>query len=62
MQCLDLLGPLDISEETREELVSHARPAGTLRWSGSEQEVSASAQRVSEMLQLIVSLRDYQYA
>ena len=60
--CLDLLGPLDISEQTREELVSHASPAGTLRWGGSEQDVSASTQRVSEMLQLIVSLRDYQYA
>ena len=60
--CLDLLGPLDISEQTREELVSHASPAGALRWSGSEQDVSASTQRVSEMLQLIVSLRDYQYA
>ena len=29
--CLDLLGPLDISEQTREELVSHASPAGALR-------------------------------
>ena len=60
--CLDILGPLDISEQTREELVGHASPEGTLRWGGSEQDVSASTQRVSEMLQLIVSLRDYQYA
>ena len=60
--CLDILGPLDISEQTREELVGHASSDGTLRWGGSEQDVSASTQRVSEMLQLIVSLRDYQCA
>ena len=59
--CLDLMGPLEVSQETRQELTSHASAGGTLRW-GTERESSASTERISEMLQLIVSLRDYQYA
>ena len=59
--CLDLMGPLEVSEETRQELASHASAAGTLGW-GAEDEVRRSTERISEMLQLIVSLRDYQYA
>ena len=59
--CLDLMGPLDVDDETREELVGHAGSSGPLRW-GSQQDAGASTERVAEMLQLIVSLRDYQYA
>ena len=58
--CLDLMGPLDVNQETRQELVEHSAEGGTLRW-GSEQESGSSTHRVTEMLQLIVSLRDYQY-
>ena len=58
--CLDLMGPLEIGGDAREELVSHADQDGPLRWS-SEEESSSSAQRVGEMLQLIVSLRDFQF-
>ena len=59
--CLDLMGPLEVNQETRQELVNHsAEGGGTLRW-GSEQESTSSTHRVTEMLQLIVSLRDYQY-
>ncbi len=59
--CLDLMGPLEVSQETRQELASHASAGGALRW-GTEQEVRTATERISEMLQLIVSLRDYQYA
>ena len=59
--CLDLLGPLEVDRNTREELVSHAAEDGTLRWNTRE-ESESSTQRVGEMLQLIVSLRDYQFA
>ena len=58
--CLDLMGPLELSQETRQELVDHANISGDLAWGGNQEE-SASG-RVSEMLQLIVSLRDYMYA
>ena len=59
--CLDLMGPLDVSQDIREELLEHARDAGSLSWS-TERQAADSTQRVAEMLQLIVSLRDYQYA
>jgi len=58
--CLDLMGPLELSQETRQELIDHANIFGDLVWGGNQEE-SASG-RVSEMLQLIVSLRDYMYA
>ena len=58
---LDLVGPLDVDGQTRDELVSHANDEGTLRW-GTEEEDISSTRRVGEMLQLTVSLRDYQFA
>ena len=59
--CLELMGPIDVDQDTRQELVGHASSTGPLRW-GSEEDVGGSTQQVAEMLQLIVSLRDYQYA
>ena len=59
--CLDLMGPLEVDREAREELVSHATEDGMLRWS-TQQDSESSPQRVGEMLQLIVSLREYQFA
>ena len=59
--CLDLLGPLEIDQATRQELVSHAAEGGVLFWATDDQ-ADTSTQRIAEMLQLIVSLRDYQYA
>ena len=58
--CLDLMGPLEVNEGTRQELVDHGNAEGTLRW-GTDQEVTSSTGRAAEMLQLIVSLREYQY-
>ena len=58
---LDLMGPLEVDEESRRELVAHAKEDGTLRWN-TERRSSSSTERVGEMLQLIVSLRDYQFA
>ena len=59
--CLDLMGPVEIDQMTREELVGHASEDGYLNWK-DEDSSEASAKRVGEMLQLIVSLRDYQFA
>ena len=59
--CLDLMGPLEVDDATRQELVSHAENGGTVSWA-TDSDVSNSEERISEMLQLIVSLRDYQYA
>ena len=59
--CLDLMGPLDLAPATRQELIDHAEIDGDLIWS-TDKDAEFSTMRVSEMLQLIVSLRDYQYA
>ncbi len=59
--CLDLMGPLEVTGESRDELIGFVGEAGDFSWS-SESEVAESTRRVSELLQLIVSLREYQYA
>ena len=47
-----------MGSDTKTQLVSHASEAGSLNW-GNQQ---AAAQRVGEMLQLIASSREFQYA
>jgi hypothetical protein len=54
--CLDLIGPLEVGTETRQELLEQAREGGDLRWDAPNAE-----QRVAEMLQLIVAMREYQF-
>ncbi len=58
---LDLMGPLSLSDATRGELVDHAKGFGELRF-GTEKEASASAERIKELLQLVVATREYQLA
>ena len=58
--CLDLMGPLDVEEATRRELIDHAQEGGDLRWAGQGEQTSA--QRVNEMLQLIAGIQEYQLA
>jgi uncharacterized protein (DUF1800 family) len=56
---LDLIGPLHASQETRAALLHYARLGGELRF-GTTDEERTSAQRVGELLQLIVASREYQ--
>jgi uncharacterized protein (DUF1800 family) len=58
--CLDLLGPLEVQPNVRQQLIEHAKEGGTLCW-GTEQEANTSRARVGEMLQLIASVREFQY-
>jgi hypothetical protein len=58
--CLDLLGPLELEPEVRQRLVEHASEGGTLRWSTAH-DAGMSNKRVGEMLQMIASLREFQY-
>ena len=51
--CLELMGPISVSPRTRQELVEHTADA-----SGDGE----SAERVKELLQLIVATREYQMA
>jgi hypothetical protein len=59
--CLDLLGPLEVTSQSRDEVIDFAREQGEFLWD-SEEAARSSIQRVGELLQLIVSLREYQYA
>ena len=59
--CLDLMGPLEVNPGTRDELRAFAAEGDDFGWDSAEQ-AQTSAERVSELLQLIVALREYQYA
>ena len=59
--CLDLIGPLEVSEKTRNSLVDHAKRGLPLN-KGTEAERGQFARSVGEMLQLIVATAEYQYA
>ena len=59
--CLDLLGPVRVEEDTRQELIAHAESDGPVRRGNSEEERTVFAHRVGEMLQLIASTREYQF-
>jgi len=55
--CLDLLGPLTVAPSTRQELIAHTAADGDLRFDSDD-----AAARIRDLLQLIVSLREYQLA
>jgi len=59
--CLDLLGPVEVASETRQELVAQAKEWGQTAWA-SETSAKTADKRVGEMLQLIVATREYQFA
>ncbi len=59
-ECVDLIGPLQVSEQTRAELISHAEGDGALSWAGDDA-YAASSQRVGEMLALIAATPEYQF-
>ncbi len=58
--CLDFAGPLPVGAETRSTLLELARSGGELRFE-SEDDREDSKSRVVQMLQLIVSTREYQF-
>jgi hypothetical protein len=58
--CLDLVGPMTVNEDTREELLSAAVEEGDLSFA-TEAERLQSSDRVSRLLQLIVATREYQF-
>ncbi len=60
-RCLDLVGPLEVSSETREALLKRARTGGDLSF-GSEAQREASASRIRRLLQYVVASREYQFA
>jgi uncharacterized protein (DUF1800 family) len=59
--CLDLLGPLEVGEQTYAELLAQAESEGELCWD-KEQDVKTSEHRIGVMLALISASREYQLA
>jgi hypothetical protein len=59
--CLDVMGPLEIPSESRGELLDHARKLGEFDWE-DDRPGQGGATKVTEILQLVVSLREYQFA
>ena len=59
--CLDLLGPMEIDDKARAELIHHLAADDGLSWDGDE-ESSRSEEWAGELLQLIVSLREFQFS
>ena len=59
--CLDLMGPLDVEDDIRQELIEHAESFGPFDWDTDSENENAAAV-ASEIIQLIVSLREYQFA
>ena len=57
--CLELTGPLVVADDTKEELLAHARASDGSR-SGPEEEIDATATKITDMLKLIVATREYQ--
>jgi uncharacterized protein (DUF1800 family) len=60
-RCLDLLGPIPASEDTRASLVEFASREGTLNLQG-HQPGDESEQRVGDLLRLVAATREFQLA
>ena len=56
--CLDLMGPLAVSDRTHHALATFAQQSGPLRLVAGDR---AAEERVTEMLQLIVATREFQF-
>src|SRR5918912_2949393 len=58
--CMDMLGCLNITEDTRRELVAHAQRGGELRH-GAEAERAAFTRRCGEMFQMLAATAEFQF-
>jgi hypothetical protein len=59
--CLDLLGPVEVADDTRKVLTEQARQWGQIRWDTTAHK-EAATKHTGELLQLIVATREYQFA
>jgi len=58
--CLDLLGPMELAEETHGQLVSHLDSGGALKH-GTKDEQDEFARRAGETLQMIATTSEFQF-
>ena len=59
--CLDLMGPMSVSRPTMDQLLSHVTSGGEIQFE-DDQDARSAVERISGLLQLIVSTREYQMA
>jgi uncharacterized protein (DUF1800 family) len=59
--CLEVMGPLSVDAKTRQQLVDHLAASGDVAFDTSADSASA-AERIRELLELIVATREYQLA
>ena len=58
--CLDVMGPLEVQPDTRQELITKVRMSGELQWK-TEDATRESTRKVLDILALIVATREYQF-
>jgi hypothetical protein len=59
--CLDMVGPLDVAEETHRELVAHADRGGDAKHRTAAEKAEFS-RRAGEMFQMIAATAEFQFA
>jgi hypothetical protein len=59
-RCLDQMGPLEVSERTRQELLAQAESGGPVVC-GTDEEYASFSTRVGGTLALIAATREYQF-
>ena len=60
-KCLDLMGPIEVGDETHAALDNYADAVGDIDLS-TDKLRTENAAKVGRMIQLIVSTREYQFA
>ena len=60
-RCLDLMGPVEVSEETRASLIRKCGGDGEVCWE-TEEDYAGASRRIGELLALIAGTREYQFA
>ena len=58
--CLDLMGPVEVAESTKAELVTNVESEGAISWA-TDADYAKSSRRVGETLALIAATREYQF-
>ena len=61
-QCLTLVGIGEISNQTRDALLVHAKAGGEIGFDGDDTQREETESKILRMLQLIVASKEYQYA
>ena len=58
--CLDQMGPIEMTAGTRDELIANTETSGSVSWA-SDEDYSKSARRTADLLALIAATREYQF-